>query len=134
MYKPSWYARFFYDAETLKLLEMLYRDSTTIRSWKSGYSTTYEVNVYGDDGQKAVKITFFTDSWRMVIELFGEGRGVTKTVHSDCPSPFYRHVRSVYEKYTRRQDLLNEKANKAHVEQVLYSVDLSAKRLTVDKP
>lgn len=133
MYKPSLYARWFYDLETLKLLEMLYRDSTTIRSWKSGYSTVYEVSVYGDDGQKSVEITFYTDGWRMVIEFFRDGRGATETLYSECPLPFYRHVKSLYDNWTNHAERQREKANRLKVEKALQSVDLSAKRLTVDK-
>lgn len=133
MYKPSLYARLFYSVETLKLLEMLYRDSTEIHSWASGYSTTYKICVYNDSDQKAVEITFYTDSWTMCSEFYDStGKLVDNCVYTKCPSVFYMHVKELFDKLKKRMRARHEQNEKAKLVNALTSVDLSAKRLTVD--
>ena len=131
MYKPSLYARLFYNVETLKLLEMLYRDSTEISKAKSGgFSYTYTINVYADDGSPSVDIRFYTDSWLMVTEFYGIEQ---PDVYSKCPTVFYHHVSELYSKLRKAVDRRIELERKAQLSAALAKVDLSAKRLTVDK-
>jgi hypothetical protein len=133
MYKPSLFARLFYSVETLKLLELLYRDSTEIREWTGVHSATYNVSVYCDDGStKAIEFTVNTDKSLMHVEYFNSD-GTIRTDHVNCNSVFYDHVKALRGKWNREWDIKMDKERRAKLVDGLSKVDLSCKRLTVDK-
>jgi len=134
MYKPSLFARWFYSVETLKLLELLYRDSTQIRRWSGVYNYTYYVSVFCDDGStKAIEFVVNADKDLMHVEYF-KSDGTTHTDHVNCNSVFNHHVKALRAKWDKQWDIKMEKERKAKLADGLKNIDLSCtKRLTVDK-